>query len=515
MKKALTKALLLAMTIVTLAAIIPLSANASTSNKQKIYSFLTNEMDLNSAAACGILANIERESDFNPKLVIRDSNGLHSGGLCQWNGGRFSNLKKYCEKYGYNYLSIDGQMNYLKHELSQNSYNYIYDYLKDVSNTSDGAYDAAYYWCYYFEIPANRSVKAKQRGENAKDDYWPLYGNKIPSKSTLSFKKNTKTYDVDDAIGLKWTSAGKNCTSYKIYIVKKNSETKKYDWDNCKTYNVSSGKTSFSIPKNTLKTGSYKIKIRAINDTTGEYKDSNYIYCKIKCETHSNTIKITKQPTFTSQGKKLYTCKQCGYKTTKTVSRLTVEDFKEMKMTKPRVSSTTTTAIRLRWDEFAGATGYCVYQRVDGKWKLLGKVSADDELTYRVKNLKVATEYKFAVRAYTEKDGKTYKTKYSSSVVSSTETNVPEISVKRGTGSCKVSWNKVSGADGYQVYAAVGENSKNYKKVASVSGKTLSYTMTGLKKNQYYNYKVRSYTKCSNGTYVYSEFSDIKYIIAR
>ena len=90
MKKAITRAILIVMTIVTLATVMPISANASTSNAKKIYNILTSELGFNSAAACGILANIERESDFNPKLVIRDSNGLTSGGLCQWNGGRFS-----------------------------------------------------------------------------------------------------------------------------------------------------------------------------------------------------------------------------------------------------------------------------------------------------------------------------------------------------------------------------------------------------------------------------------------
>lgn len=111
MKKALTKVLLTAITLVIFAAIVPLSASASTSNnKTEVYKQLTTKLNLNSAAACGIMANIERESDFNPRLVVNDSNGRQSGGLCQWNGGRFANLKNYCSKNGYDYLSIDGQI---------------------------------------------------------------------------------------------------------------------------------------------------------------------------------------------------------------------------------------------------------------------------------------------------------------------------------------------------------------------------------------------------------------------
>ncbi len=511
MKKVLTKALLIAMTIVTLATIIPLSVNATSSNKKEIYSFLVNEMGLNSAAACGILANVERESDFNPRLVIRDSNGRKSGGLFQWNGNRFSSLQKFCDKHGYSYLSIEGQMNYLKHELSLNSYNYIYDYMKDVSNNSQGAYDAGYYWCYYFEIPSNRGAKAQQRGSMAVNDYWPDFGNKTPKAPKLSFPSGEKKYDMDDSITIKWTSAGKNCTSYKIYAVEKLKSTGKYDWDNVKTFTVSSSKTSYTFPKNTLY-GNFALKVRAINDTTGEYKDSNYIYCRVTCSTHDYSSKVTKQPTFSTKGTKLLTCKQCGHKVTKSVSALTVADFKKMRMTRPTVKSASTSAIKLSWSTFAGAKGYMIYQRVDGKWKLLGKTT---DTVFTVKNLKKATEYKFGVRAYTVKDSKTYNSVISPSLITSTETDVPVIRLERGSKQCTVSWNKVKGADGYEIYMSEGENSTKFKKVARVSADKLKYTVTGLKVDQYYNFKVRSFVKSSNGSRSYSSFSDARYIIAR
>lgn len=516
MKKALTKVLLIAMTIVTLVAIIPLSANATTSNKQKIYSFLTKEMNLNSAAACGILANIERESDFNPRLVIRDSNGLQSGGLCQWNGGRFKNLKRYCEKNGLSYLSVEGQMSYLKYELSQNSYNYIYKFLKSVSNNPSGAYDAGYYWCYYFEIPANKGVKAKQRGSNAKNSYWPAYGNKVPSKPTLTLAEKAKTYDMDETIPFKWTSSNKNCSSYKLLVAKLNTKTDKYDWNNGKTFSISSAKKAFRLAKNELKPGTYKIKLRALNSTTGEYKDSSAIKLKVVCLTHSYTEKITKHPTFEEKGKKTLTCKQCGYKTSKSVPTLTLSDFEKMTMTSPTVSSVTTDSITLKWDKFSGATGYAVYRKSGDKWILVGKVPATDKLTLKVKNLKAATEYQFRIKAYTKEDDTVYYAKTSKTFVASTKpVGTSTINLKRGTNKAIVSWTKVKNADGYEVYMSTGERNKNYKKIATVNAKTLTYTATGLKKDQYYNFKVRPYVKCSDGKYVYGNFSVSKYIIAR
>ena len=96
MKKALARVMLIAFSIVIIAGVMPLSANASSSsNKSKIFSYLTQELEFNSAAACGIMANIEKESNFRSNVIIRDSNGLPSGGLSMWNGGRLNNLKKY------------------------------------------------------------------------------------------------------------------------------------------------------------------------------------------------------------------------------------------------------------------------------------------------------------------------------------------------------------------------------------------------------------------------------------
>ena len=47
--------------------------------------------------------------------------------------------------------------------------------MRGVENTAQGAYDAGYYWCYYFEVPANRSSVSVKRGNIAKDDYFPKY----------------------------------------------------------------------------------------------------------------------------------------------------------------------------------------------------------------------------------------------------------------------------------------------------------------------------------------------------
>ena len=146
-------------------------ASGKYSNEQLIYIFLTEEMGFNSAAACGVLANIKAESTFNP-TAYNKSGGSY--GICQWTGGRFTKLKNFCADKGFDYKSLTGQLYYLEHEL-KDGYTKTYNYLKGVDNSGAGAYDAGYYWCYYFEIPANRGSRSVQRGNTAKDTYWPKY----------------------------------------------------------------------------------------------------------------------------------------------------------------------------------------------------------------------------------------------------------------------------------------------------------------------------------------------------
>lgn len=151
---------------------IPAQLVYAASNEQIIFDFLREEMGLNSAAACGVLANIYYESDFDPHNI---GDYGTSYGICQWHDSRWTDLKNYCAANGYDWTTITGQLYFLDYELAT-SYPSTYSYLHSVPNTADGAYDAAYYWCYYFEIPANRASMAVMRGNLAKNSYWRDYG---------------------------------------------------------------------------------------------------------------------------------------------------------------------------------------------------------------------------------------------------------------------------------------------------------------------------------------------------
>ena len=140
-----------------------------TENTNEIYDYLRNVLGLNHAAACGVLANIQCESNFASSAV---GDGGTSYGLCQWHLGRFSALINWCNANGYEYHSIQGQLGYLTTEL-QGGYASVYQYLLSVPDTAQGAYDAAYYWCKYFEIPANLEYNSQMRADLAMNLYYP------------------------------------------------------------------------------------------------------------------------------------------------------------------------------------------------------------------------------------------------------------------------------------------------------------------------------------------------------
>ena len=147
---------------------------AAEENQKIIFEYITRDMDMPASAACGVLANIQYESGFNPEAK-GDSGSSY--GICQWHKGRFSRLKSWCKSNGYNYKSLEGQLNYLNYEL-RTFYPAIFHFIRGMDNDAYGAYKAAYYWCYHFERPSKYLTSSIKRGNAAREIYWPKFGTK-------------------------------------------------------------------------------------------------------------------------------------------------------------------------------------------------------------------------------------------------------------------------------------------------------------------------------------------------
>lgn len=143
------------------------------SNIDAIFTLL-KAAGLNTAAACGVLANIDNESGFNPGSV---GDSGTSYGLCQWHNSRKTGVMNYCkQKYG-DTASLKGQVEYFFQEVGSGGYgSFNMPFLTSVPNTTQGAYDVAHKMCINYEVPSNKESKAVSRGNLAVQTYCPMYG---------------------------------------------------------------------------------------------------------------------------------------------------------------------------------------------------------------------------------------------------------------------------------------------------------------------------------------------------
>ena len=144
-----------------------------------------------------------------------------------------------------------------------------------------------------------------------------------------------------------------------------------------------------------------------------------------------------------------------------------------------------------------GAKGYKVYRATSstGKFKCVKTTTA---LKFcDTKNNKPGTYKYYKVRAYTKSGKKTYYGPYSEVFKARAEMNAPaSVKTTQGSTSIKVTWSKVTGATGYQIYRAASQDGE-FAKIKTV--KTTSYTNSVDNFKRYY-YKVRATRNGGNET---------------
>ncbi len=165
------------------------------------------------------------------------------------------------------------------------------------------------------------------------------------------------------------------------------------------------------------------------------------------------------------------------------------------------------------------STGYQFQKKVGKKWITMAKQSSS---TYKFTKLTKNTKYSFRVRAYytSETTGKTTYTSWYTIDALTWAANLNVQTSAASSKSVKVSWNKVSGAEGYEIYRSTADGSsetvKNglyasdytaYTLVKTVSKKKKSYTDKKLTAGASYTYIVRAY-RTIGGKKVYIQGSD-------
>lgn len=160
-----------------------------------------------------------------------------------------------------------------------------------------------------------------------------------------------------------------------------------------------------------------------------------------------------------------------------------------------KASAISTSAVKLSWKKVSGAKGYIVYKYDSAKKKYVRVVKTDGtDNAYTVKNLKVGTTYKFAVKAYLTSNGKEVTSKSYPAINAST--NLAKVSGFKVNSvlstSAKLSWTKVSGAKGYVVYQ-YDNSKKTWKRVAKTTSNVNTYTVNNLSSSTSYKFAVKAY----------------------
>lgn len=255
--------------------------------------------------------------------------------------------------------------------------------------------------------------------------------------------------------------------------------TVRYDISNCEVSKTGNGEKFISYSKN------LKPHITAIYNGKNlvEGKDYSLDYGENE-KSGKGTINIVGMGNYT--GKKLITFK-----------------IYPNKVTNPKISTSTTSSLKITWEKEYGVTGYKIYRSTskEGKYSYVATISNKSSNTYTDKNLISGKTYYYKIRAYKTLDGENLYGSYSNIFSGKTKYPSQVKNLKQNSSYktlIKLSWNKASYASGYRVYRAYSKDG-TYKMIGEISGGTkTNFTDKKVSPGKTYYYKVKAYRKVGN-----------------
>ncbi len=335
-----------------------------------------------------------------------------------------------------------------------------------------------YDWTGYKEVPSVDPSAVEKPSTLVVPVVYPVYESK---NVQFSISGNGVSYELYDLLSEVGTGDGATLTA-----TVNNFE---------KTVTINGNSPELHTKEHTL----VFVKETAATCTSNGY--SSYIYCKDCNETikqkkptypelgHKLTsYEKSSEATYFSDAKKTRRCTECSYKKTVDITGTKLILGKSSRVT----ASSTESSVKLRWNSVKNATGYKVYVYSKNSLKELGSTSS---LSYSIKKLNTGTKYKFAVRAYIKKSGKTaLSPNYQYAEVYTVPSAPSVVKATRTDSSVTLRWSSVKGATGYRVYVY----NKGWKKVKSTN--STSFKITGLKSGKKYIYCVKPYIKFAGDT---------------
>ncbi|UEL47597.1 fibronectin type III domain-containing protein [Terrisporobacter hibernicus] len=307
----------------------------------------------------------------------------------------------------------------------------------------------------------------------------------LPKEQTFYFKikaynvlpSNEIIYsDYSNVISVKHTLFAPN----HVTVCPINGSCNKVTWD--KSY----GAEGYKIFRSTNKYNGYELigTVKYIGENTQTFEDTNVV------------------------ANQIYYYKIASYVIVDGVEVLSDLTGRVEILTKLQTPTITVTNLKntntIKWDEVHDASGYKIlYSNADGGYVELADIKNGDTLSYTHKGLEYGKTYYYKVKAYNSENN-SIESKSSYATAKLTLTSTKAKATPNTYSSNKITWNKVSEADGYEVYKATSKTG-TYSKVKTTS--SLSYINTSLTTGKTYYYKVRTY-RVVNGKKIYSSYSN-------
>ncbi len=225
---------------------------------------------------------------------------------------------------------------------------------------------------------------------------------------------------------------------------------------------------------------------------------------EVTCPRHQYQSAVTKEPSETQKGQKTFICKLCGKTYTEEIPMLS--PAKPAGVTGLNVARRTTNSLSYSWQSVPGVKYRLVLYQGTGA---VSQIETTGN-AYTYKNLKSATFYTLQVTPYRVVNNKNVYASAAGSVRTATSPAKAKLSKAKRSGGSKVklTWKKVAGASGYEIFMKTGNG--KFKKVKTVGkGNTLSFTKTKLSKKKSYSFKIRAYVTV-DGKKIYGADSNVK-----
>lgn len=316
----------------------------------------------------------------------------------------------------------------------------------------------------------------------------------IKKGSTVTYEDDTvkkdKTYyyriqTINEGNGGKGYSgycsplSGKTLVKTKITsVVSKNSKTLTVKWKKI------SGASGYTVQRSTSKSGGFKTVATIKKGSTVSYNDADVKAGK----TYYYRVRAYKS----TDGKK-------GYSSYSTA----VSGKAAPKTSINYVISSGSSALKIGWKEIDGAWGYRIRRSTSesGSYETIDVVTGAGKTSYTDKKLKAGKTYYYKIEVINKVHG-TKGYSGNSKAVSGTvlkATTITKAQENSGT-AMTITWKKIAGADGYQIYRSTSKNG-TYDKVGVVKGmSTAKYKDETLAAGKTYYYKVRAYQKSGTKT---------------